>query len=213
MLLLLWLLVVATWPGAVAAQGRHRRKKALRRGNVLAREGDLDGALLAYTQAIDIDPQCADAYRGRGNAYVGKRAYDEAIADYTEAIRLTYYKRAVAYGKKGDFKQAAADFSEVIRLNPADAMPYCNRGVVYYDMGDYDSALADFLKYIRLSPGPSEACHYRDLAYYKKGEYDKAIAGFSEAIRLNPKYFSGILGPRRRLCGEAGIRQSHCGLY
>jgi tetratricopeptide (TPR) repeat protein len=50
--------------------------------------------------------------------------YDEAIADYNEAIRLrpqyakTYFNRGSAYRKKGQNEQAIADYQKALELSP-----------------------------------------------------------------------------------------------
>jgi tetratricopeptide (TPR) repeat protein len=49
---------------------------------------------------------------------------DEAIAEYSEAIRLkpgvpeAYYNRGMALGAKQQLEPAIADFSEAVRLRP-----------------------------------------------------------------------------------------------
>src|SRR3989338_1288964 len=47
-----------------------------------------DSAIEAYTKAIQLDPNYADAYNNRGLAYDNKRQYDRAIEDYNKAIAL-----------------------------------------------------------------------------------------------------------------------------
>ena len=53
---------------------------------------------------------------------ITRRVNDQAIADYTEAIRtnpdddLAYYSRCFAYGKKGDGSKSKADFSKAKEL-------------------------------------------------------------------------------------------------
>ncbi len=59
-----------------------------KRGKEHFREGDLDSAIQAFTEAIRHDPNNARIYRRRGNAYGNKGEYDQAICDHTEAIRL-----------------------------------------------------------------------------------------------------------------------------
>lgn len=49
-----------------------------------------------------------------------------------------YYNRGVDYYQNGEYDQAIADFSEAIRLDPTMAMAYSNRGAVYLYKGDYD---------------------------------------------------------------------------
>ena len=79
----------------------------------------------------------AVAYTNRGNAYLGKKDYDRAIADYNKAIELepklaaAYANRGLAYGAKGDIDGAIADLDKAIDLNPKLAHAYANRGLAY----------------------------------------------------------------------------------
>jgi tetratricopeptide (TPR) repeat protein len=51
-------------------------------------KGDYDRAIADSTQALRLDPNFANAYSNRGNAYLRKRDYDRAIADYEAALRI-----------------------------------------------------------------------------------------------------------------------------
>ncbi len=79
---------------------------------------DLEKALVAFSQAIRIDPQFAQAYNGRG----------------------------VTYALLGQPERALADCCEAIRLQPQEAEFYRSRGYVYESVGDEANANADFAK-------------------------------------------------------------------
>jgi tetratricopeptide (TPR) repeat protein len=106
-----------------------------------------DRAIADYDEAIRLNPEDADAYSNRGNAYFHKGDFDRAITDYDEAIRLNpefadaYHNRGSAYFHKGDSDRAIADYDEAIRLNPEDADAYSNRGNAYFHKGDFDRAI------------------------------------------------------------------------
>jgi Flp pilus assembly protein TadD len=84
-------------------------------------------------------PHDAKAYAERGAAHLNKGDIDQAIADYTEAIRLdpydaeAYNGRGFAYGSKGEYDRAIADYTEAIRLNPnyANKGEYARPGMCY----------------------------------------------------------------------------------
>jgi tetratricopeptide (TPR) repeat protein len=134
------------------------------------------------------------SHANRATAYHDKGDYDQAIADYDEAIRLdpsdaeVFNSRGVAHHHKGDYDQAIADYSEAIRLDPKNAMALRNRGLVYHDdKGDLDRAIRDFDQAIRINPKYETAFIARGSAYSDKGDYDRALRDINTAIRLDPK--------------------------
>jgi len=94
------------------------------RGIARDKQGDLEGAITNYTEAIRLNPNDATTYNIRGNAYYKQEDLEGAITDYTEAIRLNpnnataYNKRGNAHYKQEDLEGAIADYKEVLRVDP-----------------------------------------------------------------------------------------------
>ena len=99
-----------------------------------------------------------EAHANRGLANAQLRHYDEAIADYTEALRLNprdevlQYNRGNAHYCKADYDRAIADYSEAVRLDPKNAWAFGNRGKAYALNGDHARAVADFSRVLQLDP-------------------------------------------------------------
>ena len=74
--------------------------------------------LAQFTEAIEDDPEDANAYKARGDVHFLIGNYDEAIADYSKAIELNpddkdaYRSRGTAYVAKGDETIALADLEK-----------------------------------------------------------------------------------------------------
>ena len=79
-------------------------------------EGNYEEAIIAFTAAIEIDPNRAEAYMGRGDAYVGSGEMEEnltaALADYETAVALdetlvdAWFRLAEVYISRGDYDMA-----------------------------------------------------------------------------------------------------------
>jgi tetratricopeptide (TPR) repeat protein len=127
-------------------------------------------AIAACSRLLALNPNDADAYNGRGNAYNGEGHYDRAIADFDQAIRLdpknanSYNDRGNSYSVKRDYDQAIADYDQAIRLNPKFAAAYCNRGQAYEAKNDPDHAIADFEQALKLDPSLADARQGRERA-------------------------------------------------
>jgi tetratricopeptide (TPR) repeat protein len=134
--------------------------------------------------------KAAGAYFNRGIAYQQKGIYDNAMADYAEAIRHNpnlagaYANRGMAYKRKGDYDRAIADYTQAIRLDPNDALTYSSRGNMYRDKCAYDQAIADYTQVIRLNPNNAYAYYDRGVAYQRKGNNASAEADIARAKEL-----------------------------
>ncbi|GHV51225.1 hypothetical protein AGMMS49579_06140 [Spirochaetia bacterium] len=139
--------------------------------------------------------------RERGSAYYTQKNYDQAIADYTQAIRLdpnnenAYYDRGRAYAAKSDYDRAISDYNQAIRIDPNDAYNYNARGNAYLNQKNYDMAIADYNQALRVDPNYTSANNNLANAYYNRGsdyyrgkDYTRAIADYEAALRFNPNY-------------------------
>ena len=94
---------------------------------------------------------------------------------------------AVAWVDKKQFDKAIADYTEAIRLDPRGASAYAGRADAWRCARDYDKAIADYTEAIRLDPKDARIYRWRGVAWREKKEHGKAISDFDEAIRLDPK--------------------------
>ena len=100
------------------------------RGLSSSNQGNYQGAIADFDQAIELNPQLTEAYYYRGLAYSELQQYEKAIADFTTAAQNkpnwpdVYFNRAHAYYKLGEHQNAIADYNQTLKLNPQfqDAM-------------------------------------------------------------------------------------------
>lgn len=114
----------------------------VRQGKACLEKGDFDGAILNYDKAIEISPNCLDAYYSRGLAHYANNDNDRAVADWTKCIEI----------------------------DPGCAGAYLLRGNIYYQSGSTDSAIKDLEKGVNLAPDNPVALRAKEvLADLKKG--------------------------------------------
>lgn len=157
--------------------------------------GKKDKAVAAFTRAIELSPECYEAYVGRQVAYEYIREYEKAIADCNKKMELKkpdryfpYYNRGRLYLKVGRNKEAIADFNRALVLKPNYYLSFGLRGEAYGNLGDYEKAITDYTHAIMLNPDPLPTYLARGIAYGKLGKSGKAIEEFNRLIERSPKY-------------------------
>ncbi len=150
----------------------------------------LKEALDAFTKAIVLDPDYAEAFRSKSIIYFLQGDLEQALKNINEAIRLApnyvdgYMTRAKICRLKGDARQALADYDKALHFDPNFVDAYCARGYLYFWRGHDGQALVDFNKAIRVDPKYASGHYGRGLVYEKRNEYEQAQADFTKAIRL-----------------------------
>jgi tetratricopeptide (TPR) repeat protein len=82
-----------------------------------------------------------------------------------------YCNRGSAYLEKKDYDRAIADYDQAVKLDPNDAAAYLGRGSAYLKKGDYDSAYADMEKVLQINPNNADARHALEwLQTYKRSK-------------------------------------------
>jgi len=98
------------------------------------------------------------------------------------------YKRGEEYRLNDQNDQAIKEYSEAIRLNPKLAFAYGGRGEAYRCKGQYDQAINDFNERIRLDSNSAFAYTARGVSYIAKGMRKEGIEDFEKALNIDPNY-------------------------
>jgi tetratricopeptide (TPR) repeat protein len=135
----------------------------------LAHRGDIHGAIQTYRDAIRLEPDWAQAYRGLGQVLLDHHEYDEAAEALESSIRLgrddhqTFYWLGRARMGKGDLPAADAALMRATQLNPEDADAFADLGLVRMAQGDVAGADQAITRSIQLKPDLAEAHRLREL--------------------------------------------------
>lgn len=159
-------------------------------GTKRQREGDIAGAISAYSRAIELDRKYADAYNNRGVAYLIQKDYIAALADFTRSIELApsdaaYNNRGSIYFSQQKTEEAIVDFTAAIKIKASPA-GYANRGLAYQQTSRDALALADYEAAIKLNPKFGRAYVLRGLILLKSGQDSAAQKDFDRGFQLDP---------------------------
>jgi tetratricopeptide (TPR) repeat protein len=183
-------------PQVAQAQGNKEANKLAREGADAAKSQDWDKAVELLRKAAALDHKYADelaaVYQGRGYANAKSQQFQEAIQDYSEALKnksndpRIYEQRAAVEMKLRDYDKALADYSEVIKLKPNEVRYYNYRGYIYEVKDDLQNSMADTEKALKLDPNNQEA----------KGRKQRLEQKLAERVPLTPPPPSPAASPK-----------------
>ncbi|MCL2074308.1 MAG: tetratricopeptide repeat protein [Marinilabiliaceae bacterium] len=109
---------------------------------------------------------------------------DETVLDTSKATYYYCWKKGLKKYNKDEYNEAIADFTETIRLDPKYFHAFSFRGRCYEMIGEYDKAIADFTEYLNIprSNQRYDVLTYRGDLYFKMQEYDLALADFQRVV-------------------------------
>ena len=165
---------------------------------------DLQTAIAAFTEAIDLDPNYALAFANRslartdiaGHLWVpaAHESYDEAQSDARKAIALTpdlaeghlALARYLAFGSL-DLTRANDEHERALTLAPGNARVLQLYGTFAVQMGHTEVGIAAARRAVVLDPLNHDSHRRLGLALYWGRQNEKAVAAFEDALALDPE--------------------------
>jgi tetratricopeptide (TPR) repeat protein len=102
-------------------------------GDVLANEGDLEGALENFKISVALKPDYADAVHNIGHIYMVEgnfplaKKYLEKSLEMNPRLYPSAYKLGIIYAEEGEYEKSKEYFEQCLKYEPTDAD--CNNGL------------------------------------------------------------------------------------
>lgn len=87
---------------------------------------------------------------------------------------------------QGKFEQAVEDFSEAIRYDPTDHVFWSNRSGAFANLNQFDKALEDAEHCVKLKPDWAKGYSRKGLALFNLKKYQDAIQTYEKGLTLEP---------------------------
>jgi tetratricopeptide (TPR) repeat protein len=161
------MMVFAFGATVLFGQGNQEAANATREGIEASKANNWDKAIAAFKKAAQLEaryaPNLSSALQQRASIYMNERKFPEAIADYSEALKVKpddpniFERRAYAEMQLKDYDKALHDYNQAIKLSPEDPKYYQVRAFIYQTKGDFKAAMADVDKTLKLDPNNQDA--------------------------------------------------------
>ncbi len=154
----------------------------------------------ASREAVELDPELAEAHVSRGNALVIDKKFDRAEKEFQEAIKLGpesfeahYFYGRACFGQ-GLFEQAADLFETAARIRPDDYASPNLLANAYEGLGRTDEAIRSYQlsyeaaqKHLEFFPDDGRALYFGAMALIELGQNDKGLEWVERAIKAEPE--------------------------
>jgi len=151
------------------------------------RTGDVDKAISAYLQALEIDDHNNQVRNNLANLYYQKGELDKAETTFRKIIEqepdygYTYYSLGLLLAEKGFFDEAITSLEKAVKLLPENTRIYYNLGLIYQNQGAQEKAKSTFEKGLKVN------AHDARLLYAMVFLYANNLEDINTAIQYAEK--------------------------
>lgn len=162
------------------------------RANALDDKGQYEQALEDYDRAVEINPQDAEAFNGRGTTFIAQDRYRLALDDFDRAIRINpaspvaLANRCFARAVLGELEPALSDCNEALRIRQKYPGAHASRAITYLKLKRYDDAIADYTALLMSQPDNPYALFGRGVARRMKGDARGGDGDITSATSIKP---------------------------
>jgi TolB-like protein/Flp pilus assembly protein TadD len=161
-------------------------------------EGDLIEADRASAQAVELDPELAEAHSARGTALFLMGRMEEARQAFETAIELNpglfeaRYSFARACFQSGDYSRAASLFEEADRIREDYSAAFL-AAQSHQALGNHEAARAAYgrarllaERHMELNPDDARAATMRAVSLFRTGEREQGLHWAERALTIDP---------------------------
>ncbi|OUL22760.1 hypothetical protein BV378_22820 [Nostoc sp. RF31YmG] len=159
-------------------------QKQLALGTQYYQSGKLPAAQGCFQQALQLQPDNANAWHFLGLVAEQQNQYQTAIKCINKSLKINP-KSAIfhtnlgnIYQKLGDFQQAILLYKKALSLQPDDVHAYYNLGFAYHEQGQLPQAITAYRKTIELKNDLAEAHSNLGIVLLSCGRFCEGFAEF-----------------------------------
>jgi predicted O-linked N-acetylglucosamine transferase (SPINDLY family) len=149
----------------------------------------LEEAIVAYSKALAIKPDYADAYNNLGNALKDQGKLEEAIEAYNKALAIkpdyaeAFNNMGNALKDQGKLEEAIVAYSKALAIKPDYADAYNNLGNALKDQGKLEEAIEAYNKALAIKSDFVEAWNNGAEALEKWNKLDDLEIWLEKAFK------------------------------
>src|SRR5687768_18514489 len=147
---------------------RTRAREQLEKGKEFYRNDQDAEAVLAFLEAVRLDPDLAEAHFRLALGFESLGKSEEAESEY---------------------KKAVAAYKKYLDEHPDDAEAHYALGQTYAGLSQYSDAIREYREATKLKENDADIYYDLGVAYTKLAQYDAAAKAFSKSLEIDPDFY------------------------
>jgi tetratricopeptide (TPR) repeat protein len=163
-------------------------------GQILLATDSTDAALVAASEAKELDSRNATAYEVIGDAYEKQKVAPMAISSYENSLEIdslqmrVLYKLANTYTKERQYTEAARVYNRILSLDPNNDVSRLELARLFQRAKQWANCAATLKDYFKKEKNPSKDIQSMYLeALLKSRQYKEAAQVGQEFLKVEPK--------------------------
>ena len=161
---------------------------------IYAQSGDSQNSIKFSHNAINSDPNDAEAHSNMGLIFFQFKKFEDAIKSFQKAIDIktdyveAHFNLGNALKALGKLTEAEKSYLKAIKLNPKFLAAHSNLASTFFVQKKLTQTETAYKKIIELKPDYAEAYSNMGTLYLQLKREDEAELSYKKAIKINPNF-------------------------
>jgi tetratricopeptide (TPR) repeat protein len=142
----------------------------------------------------------AQLYKSRGDSFMARKMYEDAIIEYRKSFQIDRYNAltanllGLAYHQSMKTKEAESNYREALKINPYYVEALNNLGTIEFAKKQYSRAMDQYNKALKIRPNSATILHNVGACLFAMERFEEGLMVYQSALKIDPQLFQHMSG-------------------
>ncbi|GCE27357.1 hypothetical protein KDA_28410 [Dictyobacter alpinus] len=168
-------------------------REKCREGDQYLKQQSYSQALMAYEEALRMDPRNFYAWNGKGTALYNQGNYRKALESYQRATEIepnnaiVWVSAGLALNRLQRYQQALVHFERALSIDPVYVAAWNGKADTQLDMNQPEEAWASYEQALKIDARSFHAWNGLGNAHSSLHDFTGAVDAYTRALLINPR--------------------------